>query len=254
MSDNRNKIILKNPDKFAIAFFDNYIKQGFQSLSKRDIDSLIFYLFENNDEDNTYRKLSNYELAQKLRIPISKVKSLRKDAYARWQESYNEENLSKQITDILQDILQLDKIDRGRKNMSNQKSPDDGYFAVTIEHPYDREVFEQALREIDARPIYERNREVILVNIESVVQIANKYKILSKQANKDYTKLQKVKSINDILSQNIETINFRDSKDLLCDNCMKLCKGEWKTQMLIPLTATIILAGINSVKKKISTL
>lgn len=64
---------------FKERFLKYYLRSGFGSLTKRDTDALVMYLIdEDGIEDNLPLKtLTNQQTSIRLKIPASKVKSLR---------------------------------------------------------------------------------------------------------------------------------------------------------------------------------
>ncbi len=75
-------IELKDPAGFGNEFLRLTLLQGFQSLTKRDLELLIFVLLERDGAID--RGDSNASVALQLRVTPAKVKGLRRDGYARW--------------------------------------------------------------------------------------------------------------------------------------------------------------------------
>ena len=76
-------IELKDPAAFGTEFLRLTLLQGFQSLTKRDLELLIFVLLERDGAIG--RDESNFTVAGKLRVTPAKIKALRRDGYARWR-------------------------------------------------------------------------------------------------------------------------------------------------------------------------
>ena len=76
-------IELKDPAGFGNEFLRLTLLQGFQSLTKRDLELLIFVLLERDGAID--RGDSNASVALQLRVTPAKVKGLRRDGYARWR-------------------------------------------------------------------------------------------------------------------------------------------------------------------------
>ena len=66
----------------------------------------------------------------------------------------------------------------------------EGFIPLLIEHPDDRAEIEHAIKEAGGIPCYERNREVILVHFETLLQIAERLGTLES----DPAKVQKALS------------------------------------------------------------
>ena len=69
-------IALKDPAGFANEFLRLTLLQGFQSLTKRDLELLIFVLLERDGA--IQRADSNFSVASHLRVTPAKVKALRR--------------------------------------------------------------------------------------------------------------------------------------------------------------------------------
>lgn len=82
-------IQLKDPAGFAEEFLRLSLMQGFGSLNKRDLELLTFVLLERDGA--IPRDSSNAAAALQLRITATRVKSLRRDGYARWRALVPEE-------------------------------------------------------------------------------------------------------------------------------------------------------------------
>lgn len=74
-------IKLRNAEVFAEELIKYYCEQGFQSISKRDLDLLIFILLEKDGAID--RTATNFDVARQLRLNQSKVALLRRDSCAR---------------------------------------------------------------------------------------------------------------------------------------------------------------------------
>lgn len=80
-------------ETFKKAFLESYLAGGMGALSKRDIDSLVMYLLDEQglDDGIPLRQLSNQEVSVKLRAPVSRIKTLRYEAtlkYLKDNESF----------------------------------------------------------------------------------------------------------------------------------------------------------------------
>ena len=77
------RLMLHDPAAFGQRLLDQLVLQGFQTLAKRDIELLVVYLLE---QDGALSKtITNFEVASILRLPLAKVKRLRREGYARWR-------------------------------------------------------------------------------------------------------------------------------------------------------------------------
>jgi hypothetical protein len=65
-------------ERFSRRFLAKYLAHGFQSLSKRDVELLLFYELELSDLISA--SASNHDVAKMLRLTGRKVAGLRRDA------------------------------------------------------------------------------------------------------------------------------------------------------------------------------
>ena len=90
---------------FARRFLTKYLAHGFQSLSKRDVELLLFYELELCELVSS--AASNHDVAKKLRLTGRKVAALRRDAWARWAE---ENEIKEHLRDTLKELLSPDAL------------------------------------------------------------------------------------------------------------------------------------------------
>ncbi len=160
---------LENPPGFASDFVANYLSQGFQSLSKRDIDLLVFLLLEKDGAIS--RSASNFDIARLLRVTPSRVRALRRDSYARWRHLLVDRSSRDQLKAVLVDVLTPVKINAGAQYVpSHLKAA--GCLAIRVEHPDDREALERALVDCGELPRYERNKDLLVVRFASLLKLA----------------------------------------------------------------------------------
>ena len=78
---------------FEKEFLDNYLRFGLGSMTKTDIDALVMHLLDKygEPEGSPLKLLSNQSVSEKLKTPVSKVKSLRYAASLKFSESIEEE-------------------------------------------------------------------------------------------------------------------------------------------------------------------
>jgi hypothetical protein len=82
---------------FEDEFLDQYLRFGLGSMAKTDIDALVMFLLDKYGLPNERRPLeemSNQFVSEKLKIPVSKVKSLRYAASLKFSDSI--EDVAKQ--------------------------------------------------------------------------------------------------------------------------------------------------------------
>ncbi|HMR05636.1 MAG TPA: hypothetical protein PKA88_07650 [Polyangiaceae bacterium] len=144
-------------ERFARRFLSKYLAHGFQSLSKRDVELLLFYELELSDLISA--SASNHDVAKSLRLTGRKVSNLRRDAWARWaEENEIKEHLRASLKQLLSVEALTTVLSENRRAWSG-----DGLIPLLLEHPSDRAEVEQFLKRRHSIPHYAKNREVILV-------------------------------------------------------------------------------------------
>ena len=204
------KLPLNSPDKFADAFIDAYLAQGFQSLSKRDIDLLVFLLLERDGVLS--RETSNFEVGRQLCLTPGKVRALRRDAYARWRALLGDDDTTSQLKRVLCEILTKERIDAGARYASTVNNAD-GYFAIHVAHADDRQTLEHALLQAHEYTKHERNPEVMVVSFGSMLMLARKYNFVSDPEGV-YKKLKRLaarkSTLNEVLTADMSELGWED--------------------------------------------
>jgi len=161
---------LNDPRAFAEEFLRQAVQQGFGSLGKRDLELLVFVLLERDGAID--RNASNHAAAAALRVTPARLRTLRRDGYARWRQLVAEP-AEAALRRILAHALAPANLRAGSRHVS-ERSRKDGFLAIRIEHPDDRQQFEQAILDAGGLPVYERNREVLAVRFDSLVAMAER--------------------------------------------------------------------------------
>lgn len=208
-------IELKDPAGFAEQFLRLSLMQGFGSLNKRDMELLTFVLLERDGAIS--RSSSNAVAALQLRITPARVKSLRRDGYARWRALVPEES-DAALQRIVATVLTEDNLRSGAKHVS-ERAKKDGFLAIRVEHPDDAQQFEQAILEVGALPVYERNREVVAVRFDTLLKIAERWGYLQPDPAaiaRELKKLQPAASeVADLLQKDITKLRWEDARNAL---------------------------------------
>src|SRR5690606_2787263 len=201
-------IELKDPAGFANEFLRLTLLQGFQSLTKRDLELLIFVLLERDGAIS--RSDSNAAVAMQLRVTPAKVKALRRDGYARRRALVPEQN-DAALRRIVASVLTEDNLRSGAKHVS-ERSRKEGFLAVRIEHPDDAQRFEQAILEVGALPVYERNREVVAVRFDTLLKIAERWGYLQPDPQATMAALKKLapasQEVADLLKKDVTQLRW----------------------------------------------
>jgi len=206
---------LKDPAAFAQDFLKLTLTQGFQSLSKKDIELLIFFLMERDGA--IPHSASNYEVSTQLRLPINRVKALRRDSYQRWRPLLTETRH--------QTIQRICKILFTTENMKSgaiyatERRREDGFIAVRIEHPADLIEFEQAIIDVGDIPIYERNREVLIIQFETIFKIAKEFDFIKNTPAELRDEIKKIvgkdKNLEQYLTKPMEEFTWVDLREFV---------------------------------------
>lgn len=213
MNDAPEKSVqLTDPAAFAQDFLKLTISQGFQSLSKKDIELLIFFLLERDGA--IPHAASNYEVSALLRLPISRVKALRRDSYPRWRPLLNETR-PQAIERICKVLFTMENLRSGATHATG-KNREDGFIAVRVEHPADLVEFEQTIIEVGGIPVYERNRDVLLVRFETIVAISEKFNFINKKPSDFRADIKKLigkeETLEKLLTKPFNELSWEDAR------------------------------------------
>lgn len=208
-------IELNDPAAFGTEFLRLTLLQGFQSLTKRDLELLIFILLERDGA--IARSDSNAAVALRLRVTPAKVKALRRDGYARWRALVPEEG-DAALQRIVATVLTEENLRAGTRHVT-ERSRKEGFLAIRIEHPDDAQRFEQAILEVGAIPVYERNREVVAVRFDTLVQIAERWNYLQPDPQATLAALRKLaptsEEVAELLKKDIRQLRWDDARRAL---------------------------------------
>jgi len=139
---------LTNPQKqtFGSEFVNKYLSGGFGSMTKTEMDILIFHLIS---ESNDIKGKSNYEVANMLFIPESKVKSLRLNAALKYNQANHKSVLANIVTRITEE-MEKPEFESGR-------------VTITIENPVEQRELEHALKSKGRNIEYGLNKEIFKI-------------------------------------------------------------------------------------------
>jgi len=187
-------------------FLNIYLKNGFQSLSKKDIDLLIFYFMKKN---GLIKGKTNYEKARNLKITPNKFASLQVDAYMRWEDENREAVLQK----FLKDAFELKNIERIVEEQ--QELLKKGEMALTIENAVTKLQLERTLTEINAHIRYTFNKEVIIVNIKTLFEIVYFSGIELQKIKKVLLDSEDIDTKELIIKKDFRNITFEEYRKIL---------------------------------------
>jgi len=134
--------------EFFDQFIDLYLKMGFGGASKREIDLFVFHYLTSQHENKTK---SNYELANFLRIPESKIKQLKLHAGLKYAQIDSKAILGKLVIRIT--------------NTTQFKGLKDGeQIEILLEDPIEKRELENFLKLNDDHAEYTLNGEVLKIS------------------------------------------------------------------------------------------
>ncbi len=234
-------IALNDPAEFGRKILDQYQKEGWGSLGKRDLELLIYVLLEKDGA--LVRNQSNYSIARQLRVSEAKVAALRRDAYARWRPLTGEESAAV-LKRVLLAALNQDRLEQTVKFAGRKMS--DGFIPLLIEHPDDRAEIEHAVKEASGIPVYERNREVLLVHYETLLLIAEKLGILESDPSTIQKELRKIlgdqASLAEFLKKPVSKITLDGARQALNDAGAIVVEGGLRN--LLPIFLKLVIPSI----------
>lgn len=203
-------ITLRTPADFANEYLAAFLAQGFGSLSRRDAELLVFLLLERDGAVG--RELSNYDVGRLLRLTPTRVKSLRRDAYARWRNIVGDDR-KQQVMTLLATLLTEDRIRAGR-DYASERTQKDGFLALRVEHADDREELEQLILDAGGIPVYERNRDVLVVRFDTLLAVGDKWGFASAEPKRIRAALKSIApksdAVKDLLKKNISDLRWED--------------------------------------------
>lgn len=143
--------------KFGKNFIERYLAHGFGSMTKTEIDILVFHLLSETDE---IMGKSNYHVANFLKITESKVKSLRLNAALRYKPANHKAVLVNIITRIIEEM--------------EKPEVKDGLVTITLENPVERREFEYAVKSCGRTIEYGLNNELLKISPIALFEIVLK--------------------------------------------------------------------------------
>ena len=106
----------------------------------------------------------------------------------------------------------------GAKHVS-ERSKKEGFLAIRIEHPDDQQQFEQAILDVGALPVYERNREVVAVRFDTLLKIAEKWGYLQPDPKAIATELNRLspaaEEVADLLKKDLTKLRWQEVRNAL---------------------------------------
>ena len=151
--------------QFLSEFNEKYLKQGFQSLSKKDQDLLLFYLLQKYGFiDQT---ASIYDIALALKITPQKVKTLRLESYIRWGIHESSDIIRRVLSKIFTET-NVQYLKAHHADLINK-----GKIPLLIEDPVEKFELENQIKKHNGIIKYERGYETMIVDYSIIIAIAD---------------------------------------------------------------------------------
>jgi len=96
------------PNSFSSEFLEKYLMFGLGSMPRADIDALVMHLLDRYGYEGcgALAPLSNQEVSERLRTPVSKVKKLRYEAALKFGDSVEEQAKGRLLAALSDAILE----------------------------------------------------------------------------------------------------------------------------------------------------
>jgi hypothetical protein len=173
----------KIKDDFSKRFLEIYLDSGFVSMSKHDIDLLVYHLI--SSQTDLLENISNHDLSDLLHIQESKIKNIKLDSFLK----YSEKSHKKALKDII-NLLENGKI---KPELEKDK------IRFILDDPVLMREFEFAVKNIGHVIDYSFNKEIISIKILTFLVVLRDKADNSEKFEKDI-----IKNLRDALKKEKE--------------------------------------------------
>lgn len=132
--------------EFGEKFVERFMAHGFGSMTKSEVDILVFHLLSGSAE---IKNKSNYHIANKLQITESKVKSLRLNSALKYKQANHKDVLASIVTRVTDEM--------GKPEFEGDK------VTITLENPVEQRELEHAIKSVGRNIEYGINRELLKI-------------------------------------------------------------------------------------------
>ena len=148
---------LKLKDNFSKVFLLKYFESGFASLTKNDLDLLVYHAL--SQQTDIFNGLDSYQLSDLLKISEKKVKSIKLDAFLK----YGEKDRKKYLNEI------KSKIEKGiiKPELEGEK------LKILLEDPILKREFEYAIKKLGYVVDFSFNKDIFSIKITSFIEAMN---------------------------------------------------------------------------------
>lgn len=162
-----NELTDKERAEFAKSFLAVFLSNGFGALTKRDTESLTYFLLRKTipgaDESDVYA------WAKALKITPSRVSSLHLESHMRFAHLFPQKKLEEQLQPFVTGLMDIQiGVDDDGKRLT------DGMVKVLVEDSVARMEMEQAVKELGGMVDYERNRKILKLGFLDFLRLINK--------------------------------------------------------------------------------
>lgn len=145
---------LENPITFAERFLEGYIAHGLGSISKRDIDVLVFYLLLEDGRYDLPRDI--FRACRELKLSETKVRNLYQEVQLRYMQYDLTQAKEKFVT-----LVQSGALERDRK----------GRVTFIVRDPLLRQYFEEWVAEQDGFADSSFNKNLVTVSVDVLAKV-----------------------------------------------------------------------------------
>lgn len=149
-------INLQSSEQFAKEFIGKYLHNGFGTMNKGELETLIFHLLR---KDESFRKMSIFDLSRTLQIPETKVRKLIYDSDLRYGKTDNEYV----VTEFFKYLRQ------GKFQSESNK------IMFPIDNKVVRSAIDDKLRSLGYFSDTSFNRDVFSIQIDAFIELINAY-------------------------------------------------------------------------------
>jgi len=200
-------INLTQDSKFSEEFLKYFLRGGFGTMTKREIEILVFHLISSSEE---IVGKSNYEISNILRITESKVKTLKLEASLKYGSVEHEQ--------VLRTILKR-LINQLNTFIENQE-----FIVIELDDPIEKREFEYAIKQQRDFCDYSFNRDILKIRVNTLIALmlalGHEQSDFQKFLPNQGSGISFTKAINYLQSANIiinSIHNFDGIRQFICD-------------------------------------
>ncbi|MGJ8670876.1 MAG: hypothetical protein ACSHXK_15425 [Oceanococcus sp.] len=207
--------------EFGAFFVEQYLKNGFGSLPKSEVDLIVFHMLVRS---SACRGKSNYELASILKIPEARIKTLRLNSALKYEEINSKAVLGRVVIRLV-----------GSEQFASFES---GKVEISLEDPVEKRELENFLKKKGHHAEYQLNAEVLKIDpvrlfeliVENVDRPKSEFNQLIQAHLEDQVKAEEL--ANNALTLKQKFAGLR--REVLSANTMRALLGA-ASRLLVPV-------------------